>query len=122
MTRRSFIIGGILLIMVAVSVYFYFDPESCVFFPKCPWLSLTGSMCPGCGSQRAIHALLHGDIAAAWRYNALLLLFIPYIIVLIIAELRRSEAPRFYSKVTSPLAIVVCGAVILAWWILRNVM
>lgn len=119
MARRAIMVGGILLIIIAVLIYSYFDPESSILFPKCPWLSLTGTQCPGCGSQRAIHALLHGDIVSAWHYNALLILSIPYIIILIIAELRRKEAPRFYSKVTSPWAIGLCVAVIVAWWVFR---
>jgi len=41
--------------------------------PKCPFNYLTGLDCPGCGATRMVHALLHGDIAAAWHFNAFLL-------------------------------------------------
>lgn len=30
---------------------------------QCPVHGLTGWWCPGCGSTRAVHALLHGDVA-----------------------------------------------------------
>lgn len=46
-------------------VYFFFDPAGSRLFPRCPFLSLTGLRCPGCGSQRALHSLLHGEIARA---------------------------------------------------------
>lgn len=35
----------------------------------CPLYGLTGLYCPGCGSMRAIGALLSGHIAEAFRYN-----------------------------------------------------
>ncbi|NGY63775.1 DUF2752 domain-containing protein [Lentzea sp. NEAU-D13] len=41
--------------------------------PKCPFNWLTGLNCPGCGATRMVHALLHGDVVAAWHYNAVLL-------------------------------------------------
>ena len=40
-------------------------------FPRCPFLLLTGLYCPGCGSQRAVHALLHGQVARAAGLNLL---------------------------------------------------
>lgn len=45
--------------------------------PPCPVLALTGLFCPGCGSTRAMHALLHGDVARAWAMNPLMLVSIP---------------------------------------------
>ncbi|WP_225974845.1 DUF2752 domain-containing protein [Arachidicoccus ginsenosidivorans] len=50
------------------------------WFPKCPFRSLTGLQCPGCGSQRAIHDLLNLDILGAFRENALMVVSIPYIV------------------------------------------
>lgn len=40
--------------------------------PECPLHRLTGLYCAGCGGTRAIHALLHGDVAACFRLNPLL--------------------------------------------------
>lgn len=41
---------------------------------SCPIHSLTGFFCPGCGSTRAVKALINGDISLAFHNNALLLL------------------------------------------------
>nr|WP_242610765.1 DUF2752 domain-containing protein [Aquimarina brevivitae] len=71
--------------MFFVSRYYYsFDPEqsSSGFFPSCPFHYLTGLHCPGCGSQRAIHDLLHGRFGEAFSHNALLLVLIIYILAL----------------------------------------
>jgi hypothetical protein len=51
-------------------------------FPECPFHRLTGLYCPGCGTIRAIHALLHGDPLSAFRYNPLAVLSLPLLILL----------------------------------------
>ena len=39
--------------------------------PVCPTKALLGIDCPGCGSLRMIYSLLHLDVPAALRFNAL---------------------------------------------------
>ena len=39
--------------------------------PVCPTKALLGVDCPGCGTLRMIYSLLHGDLLAAVRFNAL---------------------------------------------------
>ncbi|WP_232000677.1 DUF2752 domain-containing protein [Mycobacterium kyorinense] len=41
--------------------------------PVCPTKLLLGIDCPGCGTLRMVYALLHGDLLAAARFNALAL-------------------------------------------------
>ncbi len=41
------------------------------FLPVCPTKALLGVDCPGCGALRMLYALMHGDFAAALRFNAL---------------------------------------------------
>ena len=57
---------------VSILVYF-FNPATHAFYPECQFHRLTGLNCPGCGMTRAVYALLHDRLAAAWRDNALLL-------------------------------------------------
>jgi hypothetical protein len=33
--------------------------------PKCPFKMITGFSCPGCGIQRALYAIMHGNIKEA---------------------------------------------------------
>lgn len=40
-----------------------------VFGMECIWHRLFGIICPGCGMTRAVIALIHGDIAAAFYYH-----------------------------------------------------
>lgn len=63
---------------VATAVLFFFNPARTSFYPICQFKALTGLDCPGCGSLRALHQLLHGNVVAAFRLNALLVSALPF--------------------------------------------
>jgi hypothetical protein len=56
-----------------------FDPATSGLFPPCPLRYLTGWYCPGCGSLRAIHQVLHGSLRAAWAMNPLTVVLLPFL-------------------------------------------
>ena len=120
--RRSLVIVLVLAALLVFGViYFAIDPSTSGLFPRCTFLSLTGYKCPGCGTQRAIHALLHGDVAGAFKYNALLMVAIPWIALCLYAESRRLRNPRLYARLNAPLLIWLFLAMVLLWWLLRNI-
>ena len=99
---------------------YLFDPASSVLFPKCPFFLLTGLKCPGCGSQRALHELVHLHIGEALRFNAALVLSVPFLATLAAAFLLRRQFPGFYAKVNSLPVILTVLALLLLWWVFRN--
>lgn len=103
-----------------IIVYSLLDPAS-NFFPRCPVNMLTGLKCPGCGSQRALHQLLHLNIAEAIEYNALMVFSIPILLFLLFANFFGEKYPKVFSASRSPLFSRIVLAVILAWTILRNI-
>ena len=68
--------------LVACAAFlFRFDPQDerySSLYPPCPFHELTGLRCPGCGTLRAMHDLLHGRIAEALGHNAAATLFVPF--------------------------------------------
>lgn len=67
-----------------------------------------------------LHALLHGNIADAWHYNALFVALIPILIPMVYLELRKNAHPRAYAKMNSlPVILTIAGAIV-AWGIARN--
>ncbi len=79
MKRKKWIVAAVVF-AIAVAIYFLFNPSESEFFPKCPFLLVTGLKCPGCGSQRALHYLFHGQVFSAFLVNPLLVLSIPYLL------------------------------------------
>ena len=104
-----------------LGVYFLFNPAGNPLFPKCPFLLLTKFKCPGCGSQRAIHQLMHFNFLEAFHYNALLVILLPLMAWLFFVDLFRKKRPSWYRKTHHPQFIWVLFSVILIWWFARNV-
>jgi len=113
---------GLLIALTGLAVLFFvLNPSEHALFPKCAFHSLTGYYCPGCGSQRAIHNLLHLNIAGVVGNNflflpAVLLIAYHYLRIPINKTMNRKLPNIFYYKNT-PWIIL---AVILVFWILRN--
>lgn len=105
---------------VLALLYFLVDPERSAWMPQCAFFRITGLQCPGCGSQRMIHALLHGDFRAAWEYNAFLLLLIPLISLIALSETAPRRWPRLFRAVHSPLLLILLCCAIVAWTLYRN--
>jgi hypothetical protein len=83
---------------VGVVIFFAFDPTQVAIFPPCLFHQLTGLDCPGCGAQRALHQLLHGDLLAALRLNAMFVVSLPLAAWFGLRWLLRGEPPRLVTK------------------------
>ncbi|NGF55982.1 DUF2752 domain-containing protein [Parapedobacter sp. SGR-10] len=104
-------------------MYKYFNPLNHALFPKCPLKHLTGLDCPGCGSQRALHHLLNGEIEQSFLQNPLLFLMVPYLLLGFYLQLVPEPTVREL-KLRKALygyrAIQVVFVVIILFTIVRN--
>ena len=105
---------------VFLGFYFIFDPLQSIFMPQCIFHKVTGLQCMGCGSQRMIHALLHGDLQAAFHANAFLFCSLPFLGVLIVVEINRKKWPKLYASIHSLAVIITITAMLVAWLFIRN--
>ncbi|HEY9003309.1 MAG TPA: DUF2752 domain-containing protein [Mucilaginibacter sp.] len=113
-----------LLIIAALAVIYYnFNPAEYSFFPKCPFHTLTGYDCPGCGSQRAIYKLLHGDIIGAARENLLLVLSLPFLAIHFFFKIKSVilDKDLRWKVIYHPLTPKIVGALAVIFWIIRNI-
>lgn len=98
-----------------------FDPATSSVFPPCPLRYLTGWYCPGCGSLRAMHQLLHGNVGAAWAMNPLTVVLLPFLIYglasFALFEIRGEGLPQPFLRGSWIRAL--CAAIIL-FGIARN--
>ncbi len=101
---------------------FSVDPHEPGHYPVCPFLAVSGLYCPGCGSLRAMHDLLHGDLAGALARNPLAVLAVPYLVLaLVTALLRAWGRPAPSSTSLPPWAVWGVLGVVLSFAVLRNV-
>jgi hypothetical protein len=77
-----------------LGILFLFDPARHAFYPRCQFHAMTGLYCPGCGSLRALHQLLHGHIGAALRFNALLVMALPVAMGILVSRVLRMWAGK----------------------------
>lgn len=122
MSARLKTILAIAAAAALAAVYFAVDPAAERWMPVCVLRQATGVSCPGCGTQRAVHALLHGDIAAAWRFNALFVVMIPVVAFLVWVETQRRLRPQLYMRVYGKWTAVAVIAVLAGWMLLRNLL
>ena len=121
MRNRWFFLYAAVGVVVLLVLYKTYDPMSYGFYPRCIIHQTTGLQCSGCGSQRAIHALLNLNVAEAWHHNQMVVLFVPYVLfgaVISIGDIRDSKvAKALYGRV----AILIILAVMVVFTIVRNV-
>ena len=110
------------VILAVLLLYFFFDPVQSSWMPQCVFHKVTGLQCMGCGAQRMIHALLHGDIDGAFHANAFLLMSLPFLGFLIFVEFSRTRFPLLYRRIHSVGVIITISAMLIAWLIFRNIM
>ncbi|WP_312556170.1 DUF2752 domain-containing protein [Empedobacter brevis] len=80
--NRIFIKLCSILFLSGAFIYYFFlnnPSEKGTVFLRCPSNLFFGINCPGCGSQRAIHHLLHFEFIEALQYNALLIIAFPFL-------------------------------------------
>jgi len=122
--RQMMIAGGVWLSLAALSVFlFFFNPASPAnqFLPKCLFRLATGLQCPGCGSTRACHHLLHLDLIAAFKLNPLMVLTLPFIIYGLLGYTKSALTGQPQRRVfIPPLYLWGWLVVLILFWIFRN--
>ena len=122
-TRAAWLLAAACLLCSAAFLYAV-DPMQSPLAPKCVFHAVTGWSCPGCGLQRAAHALLHGRFLEAAGYNPFLLLALPYLLALFWAELvlRGERRQKWRGVLESPRAVWLYLALYAAWGVARNIL
>lgn len=120
--KRRFTAVAIWLALAAASIYlFIFEPGRSGFFPACPFRTLTGFTCPGCGSTRGLHRLLHGDVIGAFEFNPLFVVSVPFLLFVLLGYTAAAVKGRgFSTSGINSKYIWMMFVVIMSFWIFRN--
>lgn len=100
------------------------DPLKHTVFPACPFHTVTGGWCPGCGATRASSLLLRGHPIEALHYNAMWVIAAPIVVYgLVRWGLRAYGVPlgdRLRAIPTDRPFIVAVLLAQLAFFVVRN--
>ena len=117
--KAIFILGITFIILIFLYI---FNPSSSFIYPPCPFHALTGFHCPGCGSLRALHQLLHGHLVKAFWYNPLMVLSLPFLgyrfLVYFLDGIIGISLPRVFIPAFYIWFFLV---VVFLFWLLRNI-
>ncbi len=124
-TRYTALTLSVIIPLVVLYYYYaYYQADTLTEGKQCTLLYLTGFYCPGCGGQRSLHSLLHGQIFTALHYNFLFVIGLPFLIYLyyIVVQQYIVKSEKYQTKViiSSNFAWIFL-AIIVIYTILRNI-
>lgn len=113
----------IAVVVCGVALLYAVSPEDSALFPACPIRELTGLNCPGCGTLRAVHALLHGRFLQAAGYNCFVVCSLPCMAAALAGlwMWRARNGGRRHSPYVCIAVICIYLALCLLWGVVRNV-
>ena len=119
--RILLVAAAVAVVAIAVGVLRAFNPATAGFYPPCPFRALTGYLCPGCGTLRALHQLLNGHVGAAFKLNPLMMVLLPCVGYAGASDALEAVFGRGLPRVfLRPVYIWMLLAIIILFWIGRN--
>lgn len=108
-------VAGAVLLRVTVSLW-------SSLFPPCPFLTITGYACPGCGNTRSLEALLRLDLTASLQMNPAPLCFL-LIFLLCYGEILAGAFGReIHFLPRSWIFWTLFGMILALYYLLRNIL
>ena len=62
---------------------------------------------------------MHLDFVEALRYNAILVILIPYLFLVLVSTILRTKCQKFYLAINNPYVIIGVFVILILWWIFR---
>jgi hypothetical protein len=107
--------------LASLAVLHVRDPHESGSYGFCPFLTLTGYPCPGCGGLRAMNNLTHGDVVGAISSNAMAVALLGLLgiawLVWVVRRWQRRDVPLPGINAT---AVVVVAVGFLIFGVIRN--
>ncbi len=107
--------------LAACAVLAVVDPREPGNFPPCPFRTLTGLDCPGCGTLRAVNALTQGELVRAADHNLVTVVMLPVLVAAYLLWIVR--AVRDGERALPPLpagAGYSIAVTLVVFWVVRN--
>ncbi len=113
--------AALALLPIGCVVLYARDPADGGIYPPCPFRTITGLDCPGCGTGRALHRVLHGRFDEAFGLNPFAMVVLPVLLVTFLAVVWTRLGGRPLPRVELPWWTGwSITALVLAFWVARN--
>jgi hypothetical protein len=123
MKKRTITGIAMAALLGGLTVVYQFPPSEYSFYPRCPIYLAIHWLCPGCGSTRALHALLHLELRSALHYNALFTLLVPFACLWLAFIGYRTMRYDQFPNLAIPRSAMLCLiATVVLFTIARNTM
>lgn len=123
MKNRAFKLISILFLLNLLFIFYLFLHYKYGFFIPCIFSTITGLECPGCGITRMVLSLLKLDFYQAFRYNPLVFIYTPFLILYVIYKVYLyivNKKDEFFIKIPRIYIYIVLVITVL-YGILRNI-
>lgn len=114
-------IGKVILAALVIILYFIIKAVIWNSILVCPFHSITGLYCPGCGGIRSISFLVQGNIPAALKCNLLVVLSLITFPVLLIFVSKKIKKALSYGSDFNIKTMVLILAITLIFTVIRNI-
>jgi hypothetical protein len=111
-----------LIIITGSVILFNYNPASSDLYPPSPFRVLTGLYCPGCGTLRGLHQLLHGHLITAFGLNPLMVISLPFLVGSYLNYAAEALTGKSFWQIFIPAKLIwFLLQVIIAYWVVRNI-
>ena len=115
------IISILLVILISIGYYLFFHKYHIGLV--CPIHEMFHVDCPGCGLSRMIFSMMELDFYQAFRYNPLMFILSPFILIIaidLIISFLYERKTKIVSKISKPLWITLY-VIVLLFGVIRNI-
>ncbi len=120
--RYLIIFFTISIVIVALIILKYNNPEKTNIFPPCLVYKFTGIKCAGCGMTRAVHYLLNFEIKKAFVFNPLLFVYIIYFLYLALKYIILKKSGKRINQNYYIMSLYIILIVTVLFMIFRNIL
>jgi hypothetical protein len=122
MYKGRALLVSLVVLLLGFAVYQLREDGGAGWMPGCFFRRITGLECPGCGMTRATHAVLHGRFAEAFRLNPVGVVLFPLAMLGLALELFAWVRGKkdFYRLRVGRWGSMFIAAVVVIWWVVRN--